>query len=457
MAGGIPKGSRLLGLAAIALAAALFAGGCSNPAKAGPEPDHPASRSLLEVYDAVDSLESAYSSIELHVTQRVLGCAPSAAFSYDSNPLGDPSLPMVAIGMASPNLPPGAPSILVLASMHGDEQIGSEVALDLAAALCAAFSRKDGSAAAKLLEAAKVTIIPVVNPWGYDGGKRKDYQGIDLNRNFSWAWDGASPTTPAADTFKGDAPMKAAEARILAGDMSQSHYDLAVTFHSGDYCIVTPWDYIRSQADAYFAGTMPVDSYSPVDFETRYSPANQLFEAQANAYVSSYSASGTRLSFESSAFKAFEGGDAYVVCGSFADWLYWNYGTPCYTIELSTKKDWNGLGIALRNEILAANREALVGLLASAKLGASGRLKDASGTAKPWTKVTAVFVAPLATGTRDISAPVDYTAFALADADGYFRIALPPGTWSLTASGAVPQNVVVDSSGIAQPIILVLP
>jgi protein MpaA len=70
----------------------------------------------------------------------------------------------------------GAPRrVLLSAGIHGDEPAGVE-------ALCAWLETR---AYVKFLQRWDITMLPCINPWGYEHGTRENSEGHDLNREFS--------------------------------------------------------------------------------------------------------------------------------------------------------------------------------------------------------------------------------------------------------------------------------
>ena len=116
-------------------------------------------------------------------------------------------------------------------------------------------------------------------------------------------------------------------------------------------------------------------------------------------------------------------------------------------MELSPNFSWTKLGADYGSAVIAAHKGALIDLLSSAGMGASGRVKDAFGALLEGATVTAVPIA----AARELVPPKDFRAFALSDAKGRFHIALPQGSWSLRASyGGIDspsQTIAVGSDG----------
>lgn len=78
-------------------------------------------------------------------------------------------------GVMRVDLGGGAPRrVLLSAGIHGDELAGVE-------ALCEWL---EAQAYVKFLERWNITMLPCINPWGYEFGTRENSEGYDLNRGF---------------------------------------------------------------------------------------------------------------------------------------------------------------------------------------------------------------------------------------------------------------------------------
>ncbi len=440
-----PSGPACSAAFLVVLSASLLAA-CVLPAGITSDPGV-AARSLADIQTATRALAAAHPDLARVVT---LGYGGSA-----SMPDGDTSLPILALEIESPTARARQATgsiplhVQLVGAFHGDEQIGAEVALDVAAAILGSVGT--GSIAEGLLRSAILTIVPVANPFGYEADTRENQAGIDLNRCFPWPYGWESGSAPDR-TYLG-----VREALALAQDADAKRYALSVLLHSGSYCIAIPWDYIGTTAGGS-------STYSLAEYRFRYAPAHPLFVASAAAYKSRVeSVAGSGI------FPAIEGYDWYYVGGSYADWLYGALGCPGYTVELDQSKSWTSRIADEGKVVVRRHRQALLELLATAGKGAQGRVLDAAGKG-----VSArVEARPTAAGARTLPAPLPYFAFGLTDASGAFRITLPEGSWQLVAtaigtlgldsattttgqpSGAV--DIIVNATGGSAAVSLTLP
>lgn len=91
--------------------------------------------------------------------------------------------------------------VLISAGIHGDEPAGVET-------VCSFIEKKLYQ---KFLQDWEITIVPCINPFGYENGTRNNHEGVDLNRKFK-----SSPP-----------PQEVALARSLF----QSPFDLTLELH----------------------------------------------------------------------------------------------------------------------------------------------------------------------------------------------------------------------------------
>jgi len=109
----------------------------------------------------------------------------------------------------------GPRTILMMATIHGDEAVGTPLLRDLEAHL------KENP---KTLKGRTVVFMPVANPDGYAHNTRHNVNGIDLNRNFP------------ADNFDasrqhGQAPLSEPESRAIKAVLDEFRPQAIVSIH----------------------------------------------------------------------------------------------------------------------------------------------------------------------------------------------------------------------------------
>jgi len=119
---------------------------------------------------------------------------------------------------------PDRPGALILAGVHGDEPKSVSVARNLVRLL-------EGDAPA-VAEQASWYVIPVVNPDGYEVRKRRNANGVDLNRNFPTRnWE---PGSKRSRMFGGAAPASEPETQVVMRVIDRQQPALIVSIHSID-------------------------------------------------------------------------------------------------------------------------------------------------------------------------------------------------------------------------------
>ena len=136
----------------------------------------------------------------------------------------------------------GARTVLVLATIHGDEAAGTPLLRALVDRLNTAPAWMDG---------VRVVVVPVANPDGLARGTRLNARGVDLNRNF-----------PAAN--RRDVPRHGAhalsepESRFLSHLVAEFPPDRIVTFHQAMDLI--DWDGPGEDLARAMAASSPLEA-----------------------------------------------------------------------------------------------------------------------------------------------------------------------------------------------------
>ena len=118
----------------------------------------------------------------------------------------------------------GDQRVLIIASIHGDEPAGTPLVKRL---------EREMGHDPDLLAGRTVVIVPVANPDGYRAGRRRNANGVDLNRNFP------------AENFRhgrgrGTGPLSEPESRALHDVITRWRPDRIVSIHQPLACI--DWD-----------------------------------------------------------------------------------------------------------------------------------------------------------------------------------------------------------------------
>ena len=134
-----------------------------------------------------------------------------------------------------------------------------------------------------------------------------DVGGVDLNRNYGYQWNATCSSGSAnrsAEDYRGPVAFSESETRAIRDLVTNHRFRYAVSFHSGDECIVYPWGY---------TATLTSDDLT--------------FRGIAEALSALVDAPNVR------------GGEWYTMSGSWDDWMYGDQGVLAITCEIYGNND----------------------------------------------------------------------------------------------------------------------
>lgn len=372
----------------------------------------------LEVYDTFRSgyTESADIRRELQELQESsLGLLSYRELSRESDERwadGKVVLPVAVITDHSAS-DAGLPQILLTGGTHGDEPVSTAMAMMFIRWL----TGKDPDARS-LREQFEFHVIPVINPQGLDRVTRTNPAGVDLNRNFEWAWQ-------PYGTLHGAAAADQPETQLLIEYCKENRFVLALNGHAGAANITGLWDYIGTSA----SGGTP-SGYDESHFISDYMPAYELIRVAGLEYARQVGSAPAAARYNDSELTRFyytEGYDWYPVYGSFSDWLYGTRGTLAFTLEYCSLKASQELSLSDLSLIWEAHLPAMISLFHRGTSGIRGRVLEA-GSGKP---LSVRIEAHALAGERGAD-PVEYDPFCFTDpGTGEFTLPLSQGRWQI--------------------------
>ncbi len=220
-----------------------------------------------------------------------------------------------------------------------------------------------------ILDAVEVHIIPVVNPDGYaytygpDRYWRKNRRanaggtfGVDLNRNWSYEYGGASTSTSgSSDVYKGTGPFSEPEAASLAAYITSI---AGSTTCIGDCSPGNVCSGLRGHLDIHTASALVLGAWG---YSTAVTPPRaELLRAVTDEMTSAI------VSAEGYPYIGGLGSDdlLYAASGIAPDWTFAEYGAMAWTYELRPNTGGLAAFSPPASEIMPANVETFAGILA---------------------------------------------------------------------------------------------
>ncbi|MCL4235433.1 MAG: PKD domain-containing protein, partial [Deltaproteobacteria bacterium] len=128
------------------------------------------------------------------------------------------------------------PSVLFDASIHGNENIATEVVLAFLARLVEGYGEDDTLTA--LVDDHEIFVVPMVNPDGVANGKRRNGGNVDLNRDHSIFWEEGWTGKPTYATQP--------ETRSMIEIAARMNFSASASYHSGAVLFNYLWDTLPS-------------------------------------------------------------------------------------------------------------------------------------------------------------------------------------------------------------------
>lgn len=224
------------------------------------------------------------------------------------------------------NRPLLKPMVKLVANMHGDESVGREIVLALAAHLTTSYGTDNRTT--NLLDNVEVHLVPTMNPDGFEEEKRENNNGKDLNRNFP-SWEQIGET---ADQLKS---KREPETGAMIDWILENPFVLSINFHDGAVVANYPWDDTNmrpSQKSSLFVE----------NGENNRTPDDKMFQTLAKLYAAKHSSmhAGSASCVDRSKFRdgVTNGVDWYAIAGGMQDFNYLYTNCMEITVELSCTK-----------------------------------------------------------------------------------------------------------------------
>lgn len=132
------------------------------------------------------------------------------------------------------------PEILFEGGIHGDEIMGPEIVIRLARDLCNGYG--SNPVYTDLINTREIWMYYLVNPDGYVSMSRYNANGVDINRDCGYMWDGEGFSS---------GPFSQPESKVIRGLQIDHNPVVFTCYHGGTEVISYPWSYkTEAPADA---------------------------------------------------------------------------------------------------------------------------------------------------------------------------------------------------------------
>lgn len=225
------------------------------------------------------------------------------------------------------------PAVFFCSGVHADEILGVEVTLFFVQDIIRRYTLGE-TQATRFINELEIFVVPFINPEGHivvesgimtwrknkcdnnNNGIFDFHDGVDNNRNYDFAWHldtSLSATVPDSPMYKGTAPFTQSENRAMADFARKYRPVVALDYHSPTYgrgeVAYYPWYY-----DTTLGGN-------------GYAPDASLMSSICRSYAS-------RILCDIGA-SPYSTGIGFVRMGDLRTYLYANYGTVVFTVEIS--------------------------------------------------------------------------------------------------------------------------
>lgn len=283
------------------------------------------------------------------------------------------------------------PQFKYIGNIHGDETVGRECLIRLIEDILTNYHTdadiKD------LVDTTDIWILPSMNPDGFALGRRGNYRGVDLNRNFP-------------DRFLGQRPIQEPEVKNVIQWSLANNFLLSANLHGGDLVANYPFDGNRRHASGVYTGCSD----------------DRMFRELAL----SYSMAHPKMHLSRRFPKGITNGAAwYVLYGGLQDWNYLYTNDFGLTMELSYTKYPPASQI---QGFWEDNKPALYAYLRMVHRGVKGHVVDGEGNPIPGAIIS------ITEFTED-EGPVANRHYTHTQSNGWYFRLLPYGVWEITATG----------------------
>ncbi|XP_013783691.1 carboxypeptidase M-like [Limulus polyphemus] len=265
------------------------------------------------------------------------------------------------------------PNVKYIANMHGDESVGRELLLHLAAYLINNYNKDPY--VRWLMDNTQIHLMPSMNPDGFEmaieglcsrSPGRNNAHGVDLNRNFP-------------DYFEENLQKEEPETKAVKKWLNDIPFVLSANLHGGALVASYPFDNLPPSQKNKNAPTRYIKSFTPDD-----DVFHHLALLYSSQHTTMHQGKSCRSGIPDFSDGVTNGAEWYAVKGGMQDYNYVHAGCMEITVELSCCK------YPIPSELpkfWEENRKALLDYLAAAHQGVRGLVMDSSNRTLPETRL----------------------------------------------------------------------
>jgi len=221
----------------------------------------------------------------------------------------------------NPNVEENEPEVRICGAHHGNEFMSVEIPLLLSWYLVENY--ESDPIIKDLIESREIWIIPMVNPDGREASTRYNANGVDINRDYGYMWDGQG-NSPL--------PFSQPETQSIRNNALDNNFVLSLSFHCYGDIVNYIWNY---------KGEPVADNEMVVLLSEQYGSYNGYWVV--------------------------EGYEWYQTRGDTNDFSYGCRGDIDWTIEIQNEDIQQAWDL---------NREAIIEIIDAADIGLAGTIKD---------------------------------------------------------------------------------
>lgn len=261
----------------------------------------------------------------------------------------------------NPDIEEDEPEFKYVSTIHGNEPLGTELCMRLVERLLTDYGVDPRIT--DLVDTTAISVVPLMNPDGYQSGFRTNAQGYDLNRSFPiYATDFTGALFDGESL--GDSGRPVEVGHIMRWSAANS-FTLSANFHTGALVVNYPYD----------------DDGSPSGWDTP-TPDDPLFEDVARRYSRENPPMWASAYFEDGITN---GCAWYRITGGMQDWNYRYLACNEVTIELC---DTYAPDPSLFPSLWENNEEAMLRYIEAVHIGVRGVVSEKRTGAPVWAKVS---------------------------------------------------------------------